>query len=286
MNFPKFAGKNYDFIIFQGSGQKTVIQGIIPPDGKFVLSIPKEYTPYTGMSRWLITGTKEGGGLDMFIPGTDFSVSCLDSEPNEKNIVYINNSGNTELNRIYKQQEGILSRYQAMFLASKSYDASSINYPLFQSELDKQKQEYMVFQETLRKRKDYISRFLVISNITHGMGGTLTDSEHQKGKDVSMYISQNLDWNSLYTSGHWSEVIETFISIHTNVLKDSLEFSEEFKMITNRISSSMIYTDLCERFAHYLQRIGKEDYITKIAPIVISSGKITHYDGALSVYIR
>ncbi|AQW92539.1 hypothetical protein [Elizabethkingia anophelis] len=286
MNFPKFVGKSYDFIIFQGTKQKTLIQGVIPDDGKFILNMPKEFAVYEGMSRWLITGTKEGGGLDMYIPGHDFSVSCLDSQPNDKNIVYIDNSGNTELNSIYQQQDGILSRYQAMLLAIKSYDVSSSYYSFFKSELNKQKQEYMVFQQNLRKRKDYISQFLLILNITRGMGGVLTNIENEKGKDISHYISHNLNWDYLYTSGHWSEVIETFVSIHAHVMKDFLGFLEDFKMISDRISSPEIYTDFCERLTYYLKQIGKDEYITKIAPIVISSGKVTHYDGILSAYIQ
>ena len=55
MYFPHFGGKTYDFMIFQGDKHQTLVQGTIPEDGKFTLSIPKEYAPYTGMSRWLHT---------------------------------------------------------------------------------------------------------------------------------------------------------------------------------------------------------------------------------------
>ncbi len=88
MEFPAFAGKTYDFVIFQGSKTITALQDTIPADGKFTLQIPKQYAPYTGMSRWLITGTAEGGGLDMAIPGYDFSVSCLSATPDNENISY------------------------------------------------------------------------------------------------------------------------------------------------------------------------------------------------------
>ena len=77
MEFPAFAGKTYDFVIFQGSKVETVMQDTIPKNGKFKLTIPKKYAPYTGMCRWLITGTAEGGGIDMAIPGYDFSIACL-----------------------------------------------------------------------------------------------------------------------------------------------------------------------------------------------------------------
>jgi hypothetical protein len=40
MEFPAFAGKSYDFIIFQGSKSITVVQDTIPQNGKFKLTIP------------------------------------------------------------------------------------------------------------------------------------------------------------------------------------------------------------------------------------------------------
>ena len=53
MEFPAFAGKTYDFIIFQGSKSTTVVQDTIPQNGKFKLTIPAQYAPYTGMCRWV-----------------------------------------------------------------------------------------------------------------------------------------------------------------------------------------------------------------------------------------
>jgi hypothetical protein len=76
MEFPAFAGKTYDFIIFQGSKGEKVMQDTIPKNGKFVLKIPKQYAPYTGMSRWFLTNSETGGGIDMAIPGHYFSISC------------------------------------------------------------------------------------------------------------------------------------------------------------------------------------------------------------------
>ena len=45
MLWPAFAGKTYDFIIFQDT---------IAKDGSFVLSVPEKYAPYKGMSRWFL----------------------------------------------------------------------------------------------------------------------------------------------------------------------------------------------------------------------------------------
>ncbi|HIC8809299.1 alkyl hydroperoxide reductase [Elizabethkingia anophelis] len=265
MNFPKFSGKSYDFIIFQGSEQKTVFQGIIPEGGKFILSIPKEYIPYKGMGRWLITGTKEGGGLDMYIPGQDFSVSCNSGIPNNTNIIYKDNIGNTELNELFKMQEKILTRYQVMLQAVNIFTTKDANYSVFQSEYNKQKKDYDKFQELLTKRDDYIGEIIRIVNITQGIGTKLYDKEVQKAENISFYVSHQLDWNMLYTSGYWWSVLNGWVSIHTQVLKDKNMFLKEFEMIGSKLKDKHQYTDFVSKVTYFLKESNNEDYLKAIA---------------------
>lgn len=218
--FSVFCRKNYDFIIFQGDTHKTVYKGIIPKDGKFTLSIPKEYAPYNGMSRWLITGTAEGGGLDMYIHGKDFSVSCKEAQPNEENIIYTNNTGNTELRKLHAEQMGILSRYGAMKQSIKVFTPSDNNYPIFQQEYQKQVTAYNNLHQGLKAKPDYINRFLKIVNITKGISNQLDENEQDDAQNTYQYITNELDWPTLYTSGHWSTVINTWLSIHTQLIKN------------------------------------------------------------------
>lgn len=285
MDFPHFAGKTYDFIIFQGSSAKTVIQGTIPQDGKFTLEIPKEYTPYTGMSRWLITGTKEGGGLDMVIPGRDFSVSCQEAIPNEKNIIYSGNPENLELNSLYKEQQGILARHNAMLQATRAYPRDDAQYPVFEKQYQRQAEAYESFQQSLAKRNDYPAKFIPIVNITLGMGTRILDSEEKKAKNIADYIAEGLDWPALYTSGHWDGVISSWVGIYTQVLSEPSSFVTGFSRVSKKITNPKQYADFAARAAYALTEQGKDDLIKEIAPIVTASGKISSYDGMLSSYV-
>lgn len=264
MDFPKFAGKAYNFIIFQGEHQEVVSQNIIPENGKFTLIIPEIYGSYTGMSRWLITGTKEGGGLDMFIPGHNFSVSCKENLPNEKNIIYTDNEGNYLLNGLYKKQEKILLRYQSMMFAIKAYDSSFSSYSLFKLEHEMQKNNYLVLQKEIREKTDYISNLFSIINITRGLGKVLSDKEDERSKDISEYIYKHLDWNVLYTSGHWSSIIEYWVSIHANVLTDLSQFLVEYRTIRNKIRNEKYYKDFCDKVVYCLRLFGKANYIENL----------------------
>ncbi|HIC8806650.1 TPA: alkyl hydroperoxide reductase [Elizabethkingia anophelis] len=271
MSFPEFKGKSYDFIIFQGSEQKTVFRGVIPDDGNFSLTIPKEYMPYTGMSRWLITGTKEGGGLDMYIPGHNFSVICNSKKPNDTNIIFRDNSGNIELSELSQIQQKIVDRYQVMVQAINIFTTNDPNYRIFQSEYENQKQDYEKFQKLLSKKADYISEFIRIVNITNGIGTKLYDKEIEKADHISFYIAHNLDWNILYTSGHWWSVISAWVNIHTKVLKDESHFVKEFELISSRLKNEVLYTDFISRVNYFLKEEGKENYIKKIESIVRDS---------------
>lgn len=284
MNFPEFAGKSYDFIIFQGSEQKTVFQGVIPEGGKFTLKVPGEYSPYNGMSRWLITGTKEGGGLDMYIPGHNFSVSCNSNKPNNTNIIFRDNSGNTELNELYKVQQKILDRYQVMLQTVNIFTTNDPNYRIFQSEYENQKKDYEKFQRLLTKKADYISEFIRIVNITNGTGTKLYNKEIEKADNVSFYIAHDLDWNILYTSGHWWSVISAWVSIHAKVLKDESRFMKEFELISSKLKNEVVYTDFISRLNYFLKEEGKEDYMKKIELIVRDSKKIDNDNTSLKEY--
>ncbi|MDV3509030.1 alkyl hydroperoxide reductase [Elizabethkingia anophelis] len=286
MYFPKFKGKSYDFVIFQGSEQKTVFQDTIPEGGRFTLSIPKEYSPYKGMVRWVITGTKEGGGLDMYIPGNDFSVSCDSDKPDNTNIIYKNNSSNAELYELSKIQEKILSRYDLMLAAKNIFTSKDRHYPVFLEEYEKQKKDYELFQRLLNKRSDYISEFIRIVNITNGIGTILYTQEKEKADNIANYITENLNWESLYTSGHWWSVINGWISIHTNVLKDQMKFIKDFEIISSKLKNDDHYKDFISKVAFFLREKNNENYLKAVAPLVKSSGRINSYNGYLEEYIK
>ncbi len=284
MYFPHFAGKAYDFIVFQGDKQIKVMQGNIPADGKFILTVPDSYTPYTGMSRWLITGTMEGGGIDMVVPGTDFSVSCKESKPDNSNIIYEKNQQIKELEDLYMQQRNIISKYAAMEQATMAYSTHDKNYPLFQQEYKNQITAYGNFYKKLHDNQNYVKKLLPIVNITRGLGSELTEDEEQRARDIASYIANDLDWEVLYTSGHWTTVISAWVDIHTKVLKDNFAFVNDFAKLTAKIENRILYSDFAGRTAYYLTQNGGDILINAIAPYVTASGKIDNYEGSLKVY--
>ena len=286
MNFPAFAGKTYDFIIFQGSKQETVQQDTIPANGKFTLTIPAKFAPYTGMSRWLITGTAQGGGLDMAIPGHNFSVTCLSDAPDTNNIVYTGFDAVNELNSLNTLQQQIIEKFTVVSKASVLYTENKKLYKIFNKEKIKQKEAFENFNKQLKSNPSFNARFLPIVNLIKGIPPHLTANEDEKVAIYNQFITKDLNFNDLYVSGHWTAIIRDWVGYQSNVVNDTAQFVKDFKLISDRITKPTRYTDFVGKITYYLTTFGKDNYVAAIADAVVGSGKVHTYAGSLQVYIK
>lgn len=286
MEFPAFAGKTYDFIIFQGSKQETVQKDTIPANGKFTLKIPEQYAPYKGMCRWLITNTADGGGLDMAIPGYNFSVSCLSDKPNNDIIIYKGFDAVNELNRLNGIQRAIIDKFETMSRATQLYDKNDKLYKKFAQEKELQVKAYQKFLQDLKENINYNAQFLPIVNVTQGIPHRLTDNYNQKALLVNEFITQKISFEDMYVSGHWQGIIQSWVVLQMNVVNDKEQFVKDFKLISDRMKNPTHYNDFVGKLTYYLTQYSKDDYIEGIANIILGSGKISNYVGSLEVYIK
>jgi len=286
MEWPAFAGKTYDFVIFQGSKKETVQQDTIPKDGKFLLKIPAKYAPYTGMSRWLLTGSENGGGIDMAIPGHDFSITCLSAQPNQENMIYKGFDPVNELNQLFGTQQKIIERYETMSKATQLYDKTYPLYAAFQKEKEQQAKDYQSFQEDLKKNPSYNARFLPIINLTKGIPYRLVDDANEKALLFNEYMTKEINFEDLYASGKWEEIIGSWVQVQKDVVNDKEKFAKDFKLISDRIKKPAQYTEFVGKTTFFLTSYGKDNYIDAIANTVVKSGKVTEYLGSMQVYIK
>ena len=288
MNFPKFAGKNFEFIIFQGDKLVKVYENdTIPKNGLVKIDIPKEFSPYKGMCRWLITNSAEGGGLDMAIPGYGFKVTCFSEKPDETNIIYEGFDSVNELNRLNKIQQKIIDKFETMNKAIQLYD---INHPLyfsFQKELEIQKEAYKEFYKELKANNNYNAKILPIINLISGSPDKLTNNYEEKAQFFNQYITNELNFDDLYTSGHWTGIIQSWVQMHAQMFQNKNSFFNDFTSLTNRINDPKKFTDFVGKVTYYLTLYSKDDFIQLISPLVRSSGKITSYEGkTMQAYVK
>jgi thiol-disulfide isomerase/thioredoxin len=288
-NFPKFASKTYDFIIFQGSELVKIKENdTVPLSGLVKIVIPEKYAPYTGMCRWDIINTADAGGLNMALPGYGFKVSCFSAQPNATNIQWEGYDAINELSRLFQAQQVFIDKFDAMSRAVSLYEADHPLHAIFEQEQVAQQEAYLQFRQHLRQDTSYSARFLPIANLMRGISPSLINDYDEKANLINRYITNELDFNHLYTSGHWADILQIWILVHVQVLQDKSRFGNDFNIISQRIGETKVYIDFIETVTQYLIQYGKDDFIAEIAPAVVHYGDIAVYKdkAILQVYYK
>jgi thioredoxin-related protein len=284
IEFPYFAGKTYDFKIVQGTKQILLQNDTIPKGGKVQLTIPEKYKGYKGMALWYITNSRDGGGLDLVINNEDFSVTCLDSIPSSKSIVYKNTKENIFSNSNFQEQQAIFEKHDAMMYATRAYDKSHKLYSVFEKEYAVIIEAYNQYVKALKNTNLYAARFREITNITMGIGSINTQDENLKAQNINDIIVNQIDYSVLYTSNHWAGIINNWVQLHAMVLKDDKQMIKEARTLLNRMPNNQIYTDFVNSLTYELTKAGKDNIIAALMQEIKAGNKLQNYNAHLSIY--
>ncbi len=284
LEFPYFAGKTYEFTIFQGDKRIKLKEDAIPKDGKVQLTIPENYKGYKGMAQWYFTNSATGGGLDLIINNEDFSVTCLDSIPTAKSIVYKKTQENIFDIENYQKQQKLFEKHDAMLATKRAYEPKNKIYKLAAEEYTSIIKQYDTYSNDLKKSSLFAAKFRQIVNLTMGIGTIITLDEKEKANNINEFIVNELDFSILYTSNHWAGIINSWTEIQIKVLKDDAKMLTDATTILNRIKSDAIYTDFVINLTKELTRAGKDDVLYALIPTIKNSKRLLDYDGVLYLF--
>lgn len=284
LEFPYLTGKTFDFTIFAGDNRLKIGEGTIPKGGKVQLTIPEQYKGYKGMAQWYLTNSATGGGLDLIINNEDFSVTCLDSIPTEKSIVYKNTTENIYDKTNYKKQQDLFEKHDAMLATTRAYTPTSELHQLATKEYNNIIKQYETYSNNLKQSTLYAAKFRQIVNVTLGIGTVITTDEKEKANNINDFITNELSFEVLYTSNHWGTIISSWVELHTMVLKDDAKLVKDGITILNRIKSDSIYTDFVISLTKELNRVGKDDALFALILPVKNSKKLLNYEGVLNIF--
>lgn len=134
-----------------------------------------------------------------------------------------------------------------MSKASQLYDAKHSLYKSFQKEKADQIKAFEAFHQDLKKNTNYNARFLPIVNLVSGISPKLTDDYNQRAQHVNTYIVEELNFDHLFTSGHWTGIIQSWVQMHAQMLDNKEAFAKDFITLSNRITDPIKYTDFVGR---------------------------------------
>lgn len=264
----------------QGSEVDTLETGKLPQDGRLSIRIPENYKGYKGMVSWML---ESGGGLAMVINGEDFSVECLESLPDKTNIRFYESEENFFLRENYYTQQKIFEKHDAILKALDAYTEKDSLYPLFQSEMNNINFEYAVFRQELKNKNLYAARFREISDAVIGIGEVVYKAPEEQSESLIDFITNQMNWEDLYTSGHWKDLISMWVEMHLKTFETDNELLQNTRTVLNKISREDIYTDFTETLLSNFIKTGKDQLIVILREEIKSSGKLIQKKEILSM---
>jgi peroxiredoxin len=273
LHFPHFAGHAYDWQIFQGEKEVAVRSGEIPSDGRVTLVMPEIFQDYRGMTRWLL---KKGGGLDMIYTGKEFSVECLSPQPGPGNIIYTGNPENDYLKSQHDRQQIILDKLGAVNHLLQVYAPDEA---LHKTALDEQTHLRRAFEQIQASRPKsplYAARFGEIVDFTRGVADRIYDNPEDHTAYFNDFATHALDFNDLYTSGHWDQVLHHWLMMNIRSTQGDAGFEQRLNTILDRMEKDEILSAFAEKAVPLLLKQGKDDFLLGIQTFLDSRpGAIT-----------
>ncbi|CAC9975889.1 peroxiredoxin family protein [Flavobacterium panici] len=271
VNFSHYGGKQYVYMLEKGGKKDTITTGKLDTEGKAVLIISAPKKGYTGISHFALT---DGGGMDFIVNNENFSVSCLEEQPNFENTKYTGSPENEFLNQKIKQQKAILDKAGFVQYGLNAYKTEDVLYPALQKENENLQQQFTAIRNETAKSTLYAARFIEIYRFLMGIGSSFNQTEEEKAKELNLFVKEKLDMQALYNSGFWNETIEGWVNLQQRVIKDDAVLLADTKQILSRIKSKEIYTAFTEKIVTVFTKAGKDDLVTAISEYAAKSGKL------------
>ncbi|MDR0733565.1 MAG: thioredoxin family protein [Dysgonamonadaceae bacterium] len=206
IHFPRFAGKEYAFILNRGILKDTAQTGVMSLEGRATLAIPENFKGYAGRGSWAVIGS---GNVDFIVNNEDFSIACEDSVPGKNNIFYAGSEENDRLNRYEREFLPIFQKTDSIY---KAYHAAqnrdSLPLSFFREILPLQ-EAYAAFCEKSVGDSSYAAFFIKILNYMRGFGDKMYLPSEQKElrADFTHYVIEKMDVARLFNSGIWMFVM-------------------------------------------------------------------------------
>lgn len=283
LNFPHFANRHYAFLLFQGDAQDTVARGVIPENGRVTLEIPDRYNKYVGLSVFAFTNHR-GGRLTMLINDDEFSVECKDTLLNNQSIQYSGAEEGAYFAEMLMEQNNLQAHLDQLYQLQSDTTLSDAQRQMYQKELEETNQQYTHFKNKLARSKRFAAGELQILNLAHDLMYYPYISNKEKALEMNRFVADQLDWEALYTSGKWDQVINGWLKMNTTTIQDDQLLLNSLRGILERISNMEVYGAFADKFTEILTYSLKEHIILALSSEIAHSGKLLNFDGWLYMY--
>jgi hypothetical protein len=275
--FPKFAGSEYYFTVFQGQNSDTIQRGVIPDNGKLSIVFPKKLAGYEGLCSWTLA---KGGGLPFIVTPAGLDISCTENVPTTETIIFKNSIENNSYNLLMNEQSTLFGKIENYFKNKQSFEQKNNMVEVFQDNFPELKKEFETYGNKLAQNKLYAAFLIRLNNYITGIGNTIyppsqADANTLFDKEITKYITEEVDMKRLYTSGRWNHLI----SICFRLFPEQKDFGGNMVKILKRTQHQRTLELFANDLMMICEQFGWDDARTVIVDYLESSGRIPEPTG-------
>ena len=256
IEFTHFSGQEWTLTAYRGETVDTIATGRLDAAGKSNIKLPEQYKTNPGFLLWML---RSGTGIGVIAAnGENVKVSCSEIQPSVENIIYSNTVENNFLSGHYQLQEEILQKMEAMHMATQSYRNDSTLLPTFTHELRNQEQNYMRFQQQTGVTPLYAARIAQFANVARGLPPVISPDHQENAKQLNSFITNNLNIETLFTSGYWHPVLTQWLEWYT-LPQNETKLIADYQKLKEGITDKKIASTFEETAQNILKGKSRKD---------------------------
>lgn len=271
--FPQFIGKEYVFILNEGSKRDTVQRGIVGATGNVTvnLTIPEKYKNHSGIGSLLILNDNKG--INFITGNENFSITFQDATPNSNNIVYEGSKENERMNRYEIELRTLFQKLDSIFTVENVTENRDFLPPSFLKGMQLINQEYSIIHQKLASDTSYAAFFWRTLNYIRGLGNRIyykPGDNKDFFRDYLHYLTDEIDVARLYYSGLWNLMITTTFNLPEN----KAVWAENMVKMLKRAEPQRIFDALSYDLVIICEQFGWADAEQVIIAYLESSGRL------------
>ncbi|NDV97073.1 TlpA family protein disulfide reductase [Dysgonomonas sp. 521] len=250
MDLPSCNYLQYVFTLKQGTARDTVAVGRLDSVGKASFTLPAGYASYRGVGNLSVPTTHTS--INMIINGEKkFSVK-EDSEPDSG--IFSGSVENAYLQELFSRQSRIISDYNA---AMNSASSTASPFSMHWQQVSELKTRYSLLKKEMKESPLYAARMVEMLGCLSGMGRSLDTHPDSIVVEQHRFVSQELDFHDLYTSGFWQPMLQLW---YESALGDDSLLLNDSKHMLDKITDIPLRRELTQAFIRMFSKYGK-DYL-------------------------
>ena len=257
VKMPSDEWSEYTFSLVKGTQQDIVVSGSLNMLGQASFVLPSEYTKYRGVGKFWVKDTNKH--MNIIINGEDRIV--FQEQDSSEVIVFSHSKENIFIGEMISKQSQIAEKYGYIQAGLTVYQESDLFYPNLKKESILLKEQYISLREEVIKSPLYAARLVEILNYLSSAGSLPGMSPEDVISEQLDFISQQLDFEDLYTSGFWQMTMDSWYQITS--ASDSLLLTNSRKIL-DRVTDIPIRRELTQSIIRLFSKYGKDSLLLEL----------------------